>query len=98
MRRDAIRKSAVVSLPDLDEGLTLAILTGNASPLVPHDLEAIRTGYGRRQLSQYERLYDQLVYPVLFSDGTGGCGVGTGEACQGTTTLMRKALSALVLQ
>jgi hypothetical protein len=57
-----VLQHASVSLPDLDEGFNLAILTGKESPLVPHDLEVIRTGYGRRQLSQYEGLYDQLVY------------------------------------
>jgi hypothetical protein len=57
----------------------------------------MRVGYGRQKLTQYHRIYDQLIYPLIVLNGTGGCGVATGEPCQKATTLMRKSLIALVM-
>jgi hypothetical protein len=39
-----------------------------------------------------------LIYPLIFWNGTGGCGVEAGQPFQKATTLMRKSLIALVMQ
>jgi hypothetical protein len=43
-------------------------------------------------------LYDQLVYPLIFWTGSGGCGVMESEKLHGCTTLIRKVLISLILQ
>jgi hypothetical protein len=43
-------------------------------------------------------LYDQLMYPLIFWTGSGGCGVMEFEKLQGCTTLIRKVLISLILQ
>jgi hypothetical protein len=96
-RVDAVRRTAVVTIPEMDDSFNLAIVT-NGSPARPQDVEAMRVGYGRQKLTQYERLHDQLIYPLIFWNGTGGCGVDTGEPFQKATPLMRKSLIALVMQ
>jgi hypothetical protein len=43
-------------------------------------------------------LYDQLVYPLIFWDGTGGCGIQANGNTQKASTLIRKSLISLILQ
>jgi hypothetical protein len=96
-RVNAVRQTAMATIPEMDDSFNLAIVT-NGSPARPQDLQAMRVGYGRKKLTQYERLYDQLIYPLIFWNGTGGCGVEAGQPFQKATTLMRKSLIALVIQ
>jgi hypothetical protein len=42
--------------------------------------------------------YDQLVFPLIFWNGCGGCGIDESETFQGSTTLIRKVLISLILQ
>jgi hypothetical protein len=43
-------------------------------------------------------LYDQLVYFLIFSTGSGGCGILETQNQQGSTTLIRKVRISLILQ
>jgi hypothetical protein len=43
-------------------------------------------------------LYDQLVYPLIFWTGSGGCGVMESEKLQRSTAPIRKGLISLILQ
>jgi hypothetical protein len=43
-------------------------------------------------------LYNQLVYPLIFWTGSGGCGVMESEKLQGYTILIQKVLISLILQ
>jgi hypothetical protein len=97
-RVDAVRRAAQVTIPDLDEGFNFAILAEGSTRLVPSELQAIDVEYGREKLSQWQMLYDQLVYPAIFWAGTGGCGVSAGDRLQGATTRIRKVAIALILQ
>jgi hypothetical protein len=55
-------------------------------------LQAIRKEYGRVKLSQFHMLYDQLLYPLIFWSGTGGCGVAEGRRSRGQPASSGKSL------
>jgi hypothetical protein len=60
-------------------------------------MEVVRNSYHTQNLSQAHMLYDQLVYPLIFWTGSGGCGVMKSEKLQGCTTLIRKVLISRIL-
>jgi hypothetical protein len=61
-------------------------------------LEVVRNSYHAQKLLQAHMLYDQLVYPLIFWTGSGGCGAMESEKLHGCTTLIRKVLISLILQ
>jgi hypothetical protein len=81
-----------------DDGLNLAIFNAEGALLDDHQLEVVRNSYHTQKFSQTHMLYDQLVYPLIFWAGSGGCGVMESEKLQGCTTLIRKVLISLILQ
>jgi hypothetical protein len=92
------RDVARVKEAQLDKGFNLVVLHEPGSAEAAHEVEVVRQGYGRTKLRQHERLYDQLVYPLIFWFGTGGCGVPAGAPIQGATTMIRKCAMALLMQ
>jgi hypothetical protein len=80
----------------LDDGFNLVVVHAPGSADAAHEVEVVRHGYGRANLAQHEIVYDQLVYPLIFWSGTGGCGVASGDPPQGATTMIRKCAMALV--
>jgi hypothetical protein len=95
---ERVRRVASMSKACLDEGFNLAILHQPGSADVAHEVEVVRKDYHRKKLLQHEMLYDQLVYPLIFWSGTGGCGVSVGSRPQGATTVIRKCAMALIMQ
>jgi hypothetical protein len=95
---NAVVEIAQVNTNDPGPGMNLAIFNTEEGETKEHEIEALRTSYQAEKLSQLETKYDQLVYPLIFWNGTGGCGIEEGEQTQGATTLIRRVLIALVLQ
>jgi hypothetical protein len=58
----------------------------------------VRNTYHVQKLSQAQSLYDQLVYQLIFWNGSGGCGAHRGEPPGKTSALIRKVLISLALQ
>jgi hypothetical protein len=79
-------------------GINLAIFNGEGFLLKGHQLEVVHNSYHTQKLSQARVLSDQLVYPLMFWPGSGGCGVMKSEKLQGCTTHIRKMLISLILQ
>jgi hypothetical protein len=73
-RLNSVRQIASVSMNEPDEGMNLAIF--NADGIVRNDcqIEVCRNSYQIQKLCQVHMLYDQLVYPLIFWTGSGGCG------------------------
>jgi hypothetical protein len=97
-RLDSIREIARVSMNESDEGMNLAIFNAEGLLLNDHQMEVLRNSYQTQKLSQFQMLYDQLVYPLIFWSGSGGCGISQSETLSGATTLIRKVLISLILQ
>jgi hypothetical protein len=91
-RVERVRGIARFHVPGLDEGFNLAILGDRAARLQAHELDAIRKEYGTVKLSQFHMLYDQLLYPLIFWSGTGGCGVAEGRRSRGQPASSGKSL------
>jgi hypothetical protein len=97
-RLEAVREIAIISMDEPDEGMNLAIFNAEGALLNDHQIEALRISYQTHKLCQFHMLYDQLVYPLIFWTGFGGCGVSEDEGPQGASTRIRKALISLILQ
>jgi hypothetical protein len=78
--------------------MNLVIFNAEGALLDDHQLEVVRNFYHTQKLSQTHMLYDQLVYPLIFWTGPGGCGVMESEKLQGCTTLIQKVLISFILQ
>jgi hypothetical protein len=63
-----------------------------------HELEVVKNSYQPKVLAAHSILYDQLVYPLIFWDVHGGCGVEDDTHLKGASTMMRKTVISLVLQ
>jgi hypothetical protein len=96
-RLDSVREIATVAMDEPDDGMNLAIFNAERALLDDHQLEVVRNSYNTQKLSQVHMLYDQLVYPLVFWTGSGGCGVMESEKLQGCTTLIRKVLTSHIL-
>jgi hypothetical protein len=81
-----------------DQGMNLAILNGDGLAESPAEWEVLRKNFRPLKLEQSHAIYDQLVYPLIFWEGTGGCGHLNGELTEKTTTQIRKVLISLMLQ
>jgi hypothetical protein len=97
-RLDVVREIASVSMNEPDEGMNLAIFNAEGISLTEHQLEVLRTSYHTEKLSQHHMLYDQLVYPLIFWTGSGGCGISQSEDFRRSPTIIRKCLISLILQ
>jgi DNA polymerase III delta prime subunit len=97
-RLNSVREIANVSMNEPDEGMNLAIFNAEGPLLEDHQMEVLRMSYQSEKLSQFHMRYDQLVYPLIFWNGSGGCGIHESEKLQGSTTLIRKVLISLILQ
>jgi hypothetical protein len=95
---DRGREAARIHIQDTDPGVKLAVLTKGAERLMPHDMEALRERFGWTKIPQCEMRYDQLVYPLIFWSGAGGCGLPVGASMRGATTVIRKVAIALILR
>jgi hypothetical protein len=80
-----------------DDGMNLAIFNAEGALLDDYQLEVVRNSYHTQKLLQAHMLHDQLVYPLIFWTGPGGCGVMKSEKLQGCATLIRKVLISLIL-
>jgi hypothetical protein len=78
--------------------MNLVIFNAEEPLLGDHQLRGVRNSYHTQKLSQEHMLYDQLVYPLIFWTGSGGCGVMESEKWQGCTALILKVLISLILQ
>jgi hypothetical protein len=97
-RLDSVREIAIVTMDELDDGMNLALFNAEGALLDDHQLEVVRNSYHTQKLSYAHILYDQIVYPLIFWTGSGGCGVMEPEKLQGCTTLIRKVLISLILK
>jgi hypothetical protein len=88
----------VVSVCDGDPGMNLAILNGDVPGTCAHEIEVVDRAYKAKKIPQQTMLYNQLVYPLIFWDGHGGCGSRDADDWKRVTTLIRKTAIALVLQ
>jgi hypothetical protein len=80
------------------DGMDLAIFNAEGALFDDHQLDVVRDSYHTQKLSQAYMLYNQLVYPLIFWTGSGGCGVMEPEKLQDCTTLIRKVLISLILE
>jgi hypothetical protein len=71
---DSVREIATVAMDEPDDGMNLATFNAERALLDDHQMEAVRNSYRTQKLSQAQILYDQLVYPLIFWTGSGGCG------------------------
>jgi hypothetical protein len=97
-RLDSLREIAAVAMDEPDDGRNLAIVNAESALIDDHQLTVVRNSYHTQKLSQGHVLYDQLVYPLVFWTGSGGCGVMESEKVQGCTTPIRKVLISRILQ
>jgi hypothetical protein len=58
-----------------DDGMNLAIFNAEGALFDDHQLEIVRNSYHTQKFSQAYVPYDQLVYPLIFWTGSGGCGM-----------------------
>jgi hypothetical protein len=96
--RDLLDSVREIAMDEPDDEMNLAIFNAEGALLDDHQLEVVRNSYHTQKLSQAHMLCDQLVYPLIFWTGSGGCGVMESEKLQSCTTLIRKALNSLLLQ
>jgi hypothetical protein len=61
-------------------------------------MKVVPSSHQPQKLSQSHVLYDQLVYPLIFWTKAGGRGITESERLQGSATLIRKVLIAVILQ
>jgi hypothetical protein len=95
---DSVREIAIVATDEPDDGMNLEIFNVERASLEDHQLEVVRNSYHTQKVSQTHMLDDQLVYPVIFWTGSGGCGLTESEKLESCTTLIRKVLISLILQ
>jgi hypothetical protein len=69
-------------MDEFDDGMNLTIFSAEGALLEDHQLEVVRNFYHTQKLSQAYMLHDQLVYPLIFWTGSGGCGVMESERLQ----------------
>jgi hypothetical protein len=93
-----LQQIGIVSMNESDEGMHLAVFNAEGLLLNDHQMEVLRSSYQPQELSQSHMLYDQLVYPLTFWTGAGGCGIMESERLQGWATLIRKVPIAIILQ
>jgi hypothetical protein len=87
-----------MSMNEPDEGINLAVFNAGGLLLNDYQMEALRNSYQPQRLSQFHMLYDQLVYPLIFWNGSGRCDIIDSENPQGATRRIRKVLILLMLQ
>jgi hypothetical protein len=87
-RLDSVREIATVAMDEPEDGMNLAIFNAEGALQDDRQLEVGRNSYHAQKLSQAHILYDQLVYPLIFWTGSGGCGVMESEKLHGWTTLI----------
>jgi hypothetical protein len=97
-RSDPLREIGIVSMNEPDEGMNLAVFNAEDLLLNDHQMEGLRNSYQPQRSSQFHMLYDQLVYPLIFWNGSSGCGILVSENPQGATRRIRKVLISLMLQ
>jgi hypothetical protein len=97
-RLDSVREIDTVAMDEPDDGMNLATFNVEGTLLDDHQLEVVRNSYHTQKLSGADMPYGQLVYPLIFSTGSGGYGVMESEKLQGCTTLIPKVLISLILQ
>jgi hypothetical protein len=88
----------IVSMNEPDEGMNLAVFNTEGLLLNDHQMEALRNSYQPQRSSEFHILYDQLVYPLIFWNGSGGCDIRDSENPQGATRRIRKVLISFILQ
>jgi hypothetical protein len=81
-----------------DPGMNLAILNADGISADSTEFQALKSTYQVEKVAQSTTQYDQLIYPLRFWNGKGGCGVKPGDTIQGSTKLIRKGLICLMLQ
>jgi hypothetical protein len=81
-----------------DEGMNLAILNCDGISDGAPEWTALRDDYTKIKLHQTDAAYDQLVYPLIFWQGQGGCGILTDEDGVKASNQIRKVLICLMLQ
>jgi hypothetical protein len=97
-RLDCVREIGNVSMNEPDPGINLVIFNADGQVLSEQEIEVIRSSYESEKLCPVEMGYDQLVYPLIFWQGWGGCGIAENAERHGATTWMRKVLISLILQ
>jgi hypothetical protein len=80
-----------------DEGMNLAVFNTEGLSLKKYQTEALRSSYQPERLSQFHRLYDQLVSALTLGNGSGGWCILESEKSQGATVPIRKVLILLIL-
>jgi hypothetical protein len=91
-------QNVAISMAEPDQGMNLAILNADAPEENDDTISTIRKNYGVKPIPPTQMIYDQLIYPLLFSKGKGGAGVEEHASRQGATLLMRKTAISGMLQ
>jgi hypothetical protein len=88
----------MTSITEPDQGMNLVIFNADGSFRISREIEAVKNCDQTNKFSQNLMRYDQLVYPLIFWDGHGGCGSANSDGLRGVMTLIRKRLISLVVQ
>jgi hypothetical protein len=94
----AVQRMQVHLVGSADDGMNLAIMNADGISAESAEFEVLHNTYRARKIKQWTIEYDQLVYPLIFWNGKGGCGVMTDAPMHGSTKRIRKALICLMLQ
>jgi hypothetical protein len=97
-RLDFIQEIAILSLEEPDNGLNLAIFNADWVVINDHQSEIPGNFYYTQKLSHVHLICEQVIYPLIFWTGSGGCGTMESEQYQGCTTLLQEVLISLLLQ
>jgi hypothetical protein len=81
-----------------EAGMNLAILNADGISPPSADLQVLKATYQLENVAHWTTQYDQLIYPLIFWNGKGGCGAKQGETMQGSTKRIGKILICLMLQ
>jgi hypothetical protein len=88
----SIRQIASVSMTEIDKRMNFAIFNADGIALNDHQIEVLQNSCHIQKLCQFHMLYDQLVSPLIFWTGSGGCSILQFEKPQGATTVIGKVL------
>jgi hypothetical protein len=79
-------------------GMNLAILNADGMSAESAEFQVLKATYQLEKIIQWTTQCDQLIYPLIFCKGKGGCEAKPGQTMQGWTKLIRKVLICLTLQ
>jgi hypothetical protein len=95
---DTVEKLEYRLIGSTDTGMNLAIMNAHGISAQPVKWEVLRHTYQVTKLSQFTVRYHQLVYPLIFWNRKGDCGIIEAEELKKCTTRIRKVPDCLMFR